>query len=60
MEWILDHYTIFINFGSLLNFGEKIEKFSKIKLRENFSAVNPLEKIQKKFVFSSLKFGNFF
>ena len=48
MGWILDYYTIFINFGSLLNFGEKIEKFSKIKFREIFSAVNPLEKIQKK------------
>ena len=36
MAWILDHYTIFINFGSLLNFGEKIENFSKIKLREIF------------------------
>ena len=48
----------FLNFGSLLNFGEKIEIFSKIKLREIFSAVNPLEKIQKHF-FSSLKFGKF-
>jgi len=51
MGWILDHYIIFINFGSLLNFGEKIENFSKIKLREIFSAVNSLEKIQKKFFF---------
>ena len=48
MGCILDYYTIFINIGSLLNFGEKIETFSKIKLREIFLAVNPLEKIQKK------------
>ena len=48
MGWILDHHTIFINFS---NFGEKIEKFSKIKLREIFSAVNPLKKIQKMFFF---------
>ena len=51
MAWILDHYTIFINFGSLLNFGEKIENCSKINVREIFSAVNPLEKIQKNFFF---------
>ena len=51
MWWILDHCTIFINFGSVLKFGEKIENFCKIKLREIFSAVNPLEKIQKNFFF---------
>ena len=56
MGWILDHYTIFVNFGSLLNFGEKIENFSKIKLHEIFS----FGKNSKKIVFSSLKFGKFF
>ena len=44
---ILDYYTIFINFGSIPNFGEKIENFSKIRFREIFSVLNPLEKIQK-------------
>jgi hypothetical protein len=36
-----------MNFGSIPNFGEKIENFSKIKLLEIFSVVNPLVKIQK-------------
>ena len=60
MGWILDHNTIFIKFGKLLNFGKKIENFSKINVREIFSIVNPLEKIEKKTIFASLKFGNFF
>ena len=60
MGWILDYYTIFINFGSLLNFGEKIENFSKIKLREIFSGVNPLEKIQKNFFFQVWNLVKFF
>ena len=56
MEWILDHYTIFINFGSLLNFGEKIENFSKIKLREIFL----FGKNSKKFFFQVWNLVNFF
>ena len=36
---ILDHYTILINFGSVLNFGKKIENFSKIRFRRNFSEI---------------------
>ena len=34
--WILDHYIIFISFGGVINFGEKIENFSKIRLGEIF------------------------
>ena len=45
--WILDHYIIFISFGSVINFGEKIFNFSKIKLREILPPLNPLEKIHK-------------
>jgi hypothetical protein len=52
-------YNIFINFGSIPNFGEKIENFSQIKFHKIFSAVNPLEKLKKQF-FSNLKFGKFF
>ena len=61
MGWILDHYMclyqiIFINFGSLLNFGEKIENFSKIKICEIFL----FGKNSKNIFFSSLKFVQFF
>ena len=56
MRWILDHYTIFDNFGSLLNFDEKIENFSKIKIREIFLFG---KNFQKNFFFSSMKFGKF-
>ena len=38
-------------FSSASDFGEKIENFSKIILREIISAVNLLEQIQKTFFF---------
>jgi hypothetical protein len=35
-----------MNFGSMPNFGKKIENFPKIKILEIFSELNPLVKIQ--------------
>ena len=53
---ILDHNIIFMNFGSISNFGEKVENFPKVKFHRNFSAVNSLEKIHK---ISQKKFKKF-
>ena len=57
--WILDHYIIFISFGSVINFGEKIENFSKIRIRgifQKFFSSKFLRKNSKKNFFSNLKF----
>ena len=63
MWWILDHYTIFINFGSVLNFGKKLKIFPKlsfVKLFQKFFSCKSLKKKFEKNFFSRLKFGKFF